>query len=348
MSSLAFDNVSFSYHKRQTLFERMSFSFSAKNPGAGYIVALMGMSGSGKSTLVKLLNGSLRPQSGEIRLEPSQPVISYLPQESVLFSHLTPYANAAYFKDISAYRGKFDQQLFDQLAGVLNISDVLHNSRSIDELSGGQRQRLALLRALSIRPDILFLDEPLAGLDGIVKINLMNQIRELVLQQGILAVYVSHNKSECDVLADEIAYLYYNPEVKNNVLYCGELRAFNNAPPVLEAFRSFSYPRLSVLSCRIAADELLLCTADEPGAFFAAVRPEQLTFGGDTGYDYSVLSANGLLALLELGRGQQLTADPKFCAQGQTNKLQLNGSLLKYSASQEFIGNLEVKDNKLI
>jgi ABC-type nitrate/sulfonate/bicarbonate transport system ATPase subunit len=348
MNSLAFDNVSFAYHKQHPLFEELSFSFRAKSEDSGLIVGLMGASGSGKTTLVKLLNGSLNPQQGRILLQPEKPVLSYLPQEAVLFHHLSPQENARYFQHIAAYKNHFDPQLFDQLAAVLNIEEVLSASKSIDQLSGGQRQRLALLRALSIRPDILLLDEPLAGLDGIVKINLMHQIRELVLQQKILAVYVSHSKDECDILADELAYLHFDPEKGKNFLFHDELKIFSARPPVLDALRTFNYPRQSILSCRIADGRLVPCPASADEAFYLAMKPENISFSTTSGFEFEIISRNPMLTLVQINDIQHLTIDTFACPTDHNHKLVLNGELLKYSANQEFMGILELKNNERI
>lgn len=348
MNSLAFDNVSFAYSKQHPLFDGLSFSFRAKTEDRGFIIGLMGASGSGKTTLVKLLNGSLIPQQGRIRLEPEKPVLSYLPQEAVLFGHLSPYENARYFQYIAAYKNHFDPQLFEHLVKVLNMGEVLAESKSIDELSGGQRQRLALLRALSIRPDILLLDEPLAGLDGILKINLMHQIRQLVLQQKILAVYVSHSKDECDIVADELGYLHFDPEKKRNTLFQDELQTFSARPPVLDAVRTFDYPRQSILSCRFTDDRLLPCPASDKEAFYLAIKPQNISFSASEGFSFEIISRNSLLTLVQINDSQHLTIDTFSCPTDNSHKLVLNGELIKYAPNQEFMGILELKNNERI
>jgi ABC-type nitrate/sulfonate/bicarbonate transport system ATPase subunit len=345
MKFLKFEDVSFSYTKSGHLFRDLSFTLQTKVADNGYIIGVMGASGSGKTTLMKLMNGSLTPLSGKISLGPDEPVISYLPQEAILFSHLSPYLNACFFKHSAAHRDRFDQNLFDQLTLVLKLDDVLKYARSVEELSGGQRQRIALLRALSIRPDILLLDEPLAGLDGIVKIQLLHEIRSLVLKHKILAVYVSHSKDECDIVADELAYVYFDANNMLTLLYKDGINQFSAAPPVLDAFRTFNYPRQSVLEGVLKSGEFFLSSGNGADVFYLALQPSQLSFSKKDGLEYRIISQSPMLTSIQMGDQQTLTIDTSILPAGDKNKLLLNGTFLTYAADQQYLGELELVNN---
>ena len=207
MKSLSFNNISFGYNHDTPIFKDLNLEIKAKQ---GHVVALMGASGSGKSTLLKLILENEKPQTGSIKFDMSNPVIAYLPQEPVLFEHLTPMQNARYFQRSSYYKKHFNENLFWELITSLNIQDVLEKSKSVLELSGGQRQRLSLLRALSIQPDLLLLDEPTNGLDATVKLQFLNKLREVVLKYGLMVIYVTHHKLETELIADEVIYISSN------------------------------------------------------------------------------------------------------------------------------------------
>src|ERR1700761_9223999 len=107
MQSIKFENVGFGYRKGQKIFRDLSFGISNSYfSGNGYVVVLMGASGSGKSTLLKLMLQTEKPQEGQVVFG-TQPVMSYLPQEPVLFDHLSPLNNARYFSTIAHYKGRF-------------------------------------------------------------------------------------------------------------------------------------------------------------------------------------------------------------------------------------------------
>ncbi len=344
---MKFENVCFSYDKRNILFDQLSFSFGDHQRDRGSIVGLMGASGSGKTTLVKLLSGILRPQHGRILLHPEKPVLSYLPQEAVFFSHLSPLQNAVYFKHISAYKKHFDQKIFEQNAEVLNMTEILKTRRSMEELSGGQKQRIGLLRALSIKPNILIMDESLIGIDNIVKIDFMYQIREIVHQQKILGIYVCHNKDECDVLADELAYIHYNAKQQRNIIFQDDMQNFSSKPPILDAFRAFHYPRHCILSARIENNRLVPCSQSTEDAFYIAVKQENISFSKSNGFHYTLVSSSPRLALIEIYDKQYLTIDTFLCPTHGYHTLLLNGQVLKYSRNEEYIGEIRLIDNEL-
>ncbi|NVO03004.1 MAG: ABC transporter ATP-binding protein, partial [Bacteroidetes bacterium] len=89
MKKLLLDNLTFGYSKNEILFDKVSIDLS-NEANKGLVIALMGESGSGKTTLLKLLLGIEKPLLGAINLDPKDSVLSYVPQEPVLFDHLSP------------------------------------------------------------------------------------------------------------------------------------------------------------------------------------------------------------------------------------------------------------------
>ena len=100
MKFLRCDQLSFGYNNETLLFKDLNLSLKSLNPGKGSVIALMGPSGRGKTTLLNLLLQTLSPTKGAIASNPANPVISYVPQDPVLFDHLSPEQNARYFSRI--------------------------------------------------------------------------------------------------------------------------------------------------------------------------------------------------------------------------------------------------------
>jgi len=207
MTSIELNRLSFGYRRGNAIFEdvRLRMEHDAKRHGC--LIAIMGPSGSGKTTLLRLIARVEAPVEGTVDLMPSDAQVSYLQQEPVLFEHLSRLENARYFGLVRERRSQFDELTFDRLAKRLKLTTVINDPGSVEDMSGGERQRLALLRALSIRPRILLLDEPGTGLDVDVKLELLHVLREVVDEFGLLALYVTHHSEEAEIVADELLYL---------------------------------------------------------------------------------------------------------------------------------------------
>jgi iron(III) transport system ATP-binding protein len=82
-----------------------------------------------------------------------------------------------------------------------------YGGRSIDQMSGGQQQRVSLARALVVRPKCLLLDEPLSNLDAQLRVEMRREIRRIVKENGLTAIYVTHDQEEALAMADRMAVL---------------------------------------------------------------------------------------------------------------------------------------------
>ncbi|WP_196895194.1 ABC transporter ATP-binding protein [Aureivirga marina] len=180
----------------------------------GSIVSFVGESGSGKTTLIRMIAGLERSDSGEIYLnenlvssnksfvKPEKRNIGMVFQEYALFPHMTVAKNIAYglHQDKKEAKNRIAEVL--ELVGLKGFEE-----RYPHELSGGQQQRVALARAIAPKPELLILDEPFSNLDAMLRIQLRNEIFEIVKKTGITAIFVTHDTQDALAVSDEILIL---------------------------------------------------------------------------------------------------------------------------------------------
>ena len=178
-------------------------------PAASYGV-LMGRTGSGKTTILESIIGLRKPSSGSIKigdrevigLKPALRDIGYVPQDGALFSTMTvrdQMSLALWIRKVPAVQTK---QRVNELAGMLGIEHLLE--RKPHGLSGGERQRVALGCALSFRPPVLCLDEPLSALDEETRGQMCELLAEVKSVTGATILHVTHNPQEASALADHL------------------------------------------------------------------------------------------------------------------------------------------------
>lgn len=229
-------------------------SFSAP---AGAFVTLLGPSGCGKSTLLNMLAGLDKPTSGRIDIDgvavydsganlfmpPGKRNISMVFQSYAIWPHMTVRENVAFplKNGRKSLRGKQELE-----AAVSAALEKVHLTALADRpaplLSGGQQQRVSLARAIAQRPSLILLDEPLSNLDANLRDAMQKQIRSIVSNEGITAVYVTHDQKEALAMSDMIIVMsegrieqvgtpheiYYAPQTRFVAQFMG-------APNLLEA-----------------------------------------------------------------------------------------------------------------
>jgi sulfonate transport system ATP-binding protein len=163
----------------------------------GEFLALLGASGSGKTTLLKILGGLDREAQGRVRV-PARVSIAF--QEPRLLPWQKAWRNVAFGLRGSDVR----RRAIDALAevGLAHLADQWPKT-----LSGGEAQRVALARALVRDPDLLLLDEPLAALDALTRLQMQRLIADLCARRGLTAILVTHDVDEAVTLADRAVVL---------------------------------------------------------------------------------------------------------------------------------------------
>ena len=171
----------------------------------GSILGLVGPNGAGKTTLIRVLVGALRPDAGTVRVLGRHPLverrevrasIGYMPQAPVLYQDLTVRENVSFFA-----KGHMRSQVAERVAAVVDFVDLGGAvDRPLANLSGGQQQRASLAAALVHEPEVLFLDEPTAGVDPELRHTFWVRFRELA-DSGVTLVVSTHQMDEvahCD------------------------------------------------------------------------------------------------------------------------------------------------------
>ncbi len=206
---LSIEQLKFSYDSAQQD-NTMCFDLEVNT---GEVMSLIGPSGSGKSTLLNLLAGFLTASSGVIRagsdeiqtLTPGKRPVTIVFQEHNLFPHLDVYTNVALGIQPSLKLSEQQQDEIMQALQKLSL-DGLHK-RKPGQLSGGQRQRVALARALVRRHKILLLDEPFAALGPSLREEMIEQVKELVDNQKMTALLVSHQPTDAILASQRTAFI---------------------------------------------------------------------------------------------------------------------------------------------
>ena len=180
-------------------------------------VALLGPSGVGKSTLLRVVAGLVTPDGGTVTWDGDDLAgvpahrrnIGLVFQDAVLFPHRDVAGNVAYGLEAA---GVPTGQRRDEVTRLLALVDLAgYEDRTVDTLSGGQAQRVALARALAPRPRLLLLDEPFGALDRDLRERLGLEVRDLLRDQGIPAVHVTHDEQEAALVADRVVTLTGGP-----------------------------------------------------------------------------------------------------------------------------------------
>jgi iron(III) transport system ATP-binding protein len=189
---------------------------------AGEFYSLLGPSGCGKTTTLRCIAGLETPSDGEIALDGEVvfsrqkkrlvPVykrnIGIVFQSYAIWPHMNVFDNVAYPLRYGTDKRPPGKEIRERVAEVLRLVHMDHlASRPATQLSGGQQQRVALARALSRRPKILLLDEPLSNLDAKLREEMRVELRDLLRQLGITAIYVTHDQLEALAMSDRIAVM---------------------------------------------------------------------------------------------------------------------------------------------
>ncbi len=211
MGAIEFRNFSCYYRYKKELIPALRGLTFLVEPGE--FVAIVGASGSGKTTLLKACLGIADFFDGELLVEgtPADAMdiqkrnYAYVSQEIVLFPNLTVYENIAFPLRMCHTKQKEVDKRVKEMAEALGISLLL--TRKPKQLSLGQQQRVALGRSLIKHPVMLFVDEPFANLDPVLRRELGELLRAFHQQYKPTVLFVTHDLQEAETLADRVMEL---------------------------------------------------------------------------------------------------------------------------------------------
>lgn len=182
----------------------------------GEFVCLVGPSGSGKTTLLRLIAGLMRPSSGSVEFE-GAPVTGPSRMRAVVFQDyvnaLLPWRTVAKNVELAfeirkvpvTERGPQIASLLEKV-GLANVANHFPG-----QLSGGMQQRLQIARCLAQEPHILLMDEPFGALDALTRQSLQDELLRICREQGVTAIFITHDLEEAIYLGDRVLVLSANP-----------------------------------------------------------------------------------------------------------------------------------------
>ncbi len=182
--------------------------------GPGETICLLGPSGGGKSTLLRILAGLEQPEAGRVLWGGSD--LANVPahrrgfglmfQDYALFPHRSVAENVAFGLRM---QGLPRQEVERRVAEALEqVHMDAFARRRVTDLSGGEQQRIALARTLAPRPRLVMLDEPLGALDRTLREQLIQELRRILHETRLPAIYVTHDQEEAFTIADRILLLH--------------------------------------------------------------------------------------------------------------------------------------------
>lgn len=180
----------------------------------GEICVLLGPSGCGKSTLLRMVAGLLPASSGEITLN-GKPISGSSRERGMVFQRYTSFPwltvqkNVEYGLSINGYSRKHQREIANHYIEKVKLSRF--RDAYPEQLSGGMRQRVAIARTLANGPDILLMDEPFGALDAETRWQMQELLLDIVQQEKITTLVVTHDVEEALLIADKIIFLSSHP-----------------------------------------------------------------------------------------------------------------------------------------
>ena len=225
-----------------------NFSFKGES---GQMIGILGASGTGKSTLLEILNGNVKPYSGEVYIngynlndekdrEKLRGIIGYIPQDDLLIEELTVYQNLYYSARMCLDKFKRSRinnivkRVLTQL-DLYEIRDLRVGDKLNKVISGGQRKRINIALELVREPHILFVDEPTSGLSSIDSEIVVNLLKELTYDGRLVIVNIHQPSSDLYKLFDKIiildkgGYQIYYGDPNEAIVYFKTLSEYANA-----------------------------------------------------------------------------------------------------------------------
>ncbi len=175
---------------------------------SGSFVSIVGPSGCGKSTLLRIVAGLTEATSGSCIASGGE-TAAFVFQEAALLPWRTVLANAELLMELEHVPKRERRDRAIAALGLVGLTGF--EATYPHNLSGGMRMRLSLARALSLRPNLLLLDEPLAAVDELTRDVLQEELSSIVQAQGCTALLVTHNVHEAVYLSDRVLVMSPRP-----------------------------------------------------------------------------------------------------------------------------------------
>lgn len=252
--------------------------------GAGTLTVLVGPSGVGKTTLVRAIAGLTPVVGGRIELAgrdllsvgPHHRRLAVVFQQPRLFPNLDVAENVGFALRVRGVGRNQRRARARTLLSEVGLGGF--DDRTPAGMSGGEQQRVALARALSVDPDLLLLDEPLAAVDPNRREALRRLIAEVAGERGLTTLYVTHDQQEAAELGNEVALM-----LEGRIVQHGRPRELFERPRSPVVARFFANPNLVDGTVRggrleIAGEPVAVPGSDGPAAF--TIRPERVRLGG--------------------------------------------------------------------
>ncbi|MDA7915926.1 ABC transporter ATP-binding protein [Verrucomicrobia bacterium] len=240
----------------------------------GCIYGFLGRNGAGKTTTIKMLAGLMRPQSGSIRVAGANPwkftvedkrKVGYVSEKEMLPPAMKTGALVDFCKQ---FYPDWDSELVDRVLERFKID----RKKKVAKLSLGQNRQLALLLALAQRPEILLLDEPAGGLDVVARREFLEEMLELIREEGRTILFSSHILSDVERVADQIGImangsLRFNESLDTLKETVKQVRFFNFQNGVSgfqpsEAYRIKKQGAEALVTLRVQSDDHLAKLAE--------------------------------------------------------------------------------------
>ncbi|ERI89624.1 ABC transporter, ATP-binding protein [Clostridiales bacterium oral taxon 876 str. F0540] len=232
MSKVKLSHIYMNYHSLKGETEALKdIDF---NVSEGEFISIAGPSGCGKSTVLNIIAGLLKPSSGSVLVNGSKyditsKKIGYMFQRDHLFEWLNVFDNVSLGLKIQHKLSNESKEKINYLLKSYNLWDFRNHYP--DELSGGMRQRVALIRTLALDPEVLLLDEPFSALDYQTRLNVSDEIYQIIKKESKTAIMVTHDISEAVSMSNRVIVLSKRPATIKKVFninfdnsYCTPLK----------------------------------------------------------------------------------------------------------------------------
>lgn len=291
----------------------------------GELVGLLGPSGCGKTTVLRAIAGFHPLYRGRIdlhgrtvsrpgyTLSPERRRLGMMFQDYALFPHITVGRNVSF--GLRSASAREERRIAEQMLAMVGL--VGFSKRYPHELSGGQQQRVALARALAPRPDLLLMDEPFSSLDVELRERLSLEVRDILRQQGITGIVVTHNQDEAFAMCEKIGVMvdgailqwntpyaiYHEPACRFIAEFVGKgtflpgtalgAHRLQTELGIVQAQRSFGWPPGTAVDVLFRPDDVLA----EPQSPLRARVVDKAFRGAETLYRVRLPTGGELLTL---------------------------------------------------